>query len=101
VVMAPFYDGAGVKVPGQVDEEAARGQVLGQYGIEVLFGDPHMAIFDAPADPSPEGGCLVLEINYGDIVQGYLHMLQKNGESASSYRAKSNYQYLAIELHHR
>jgi hypothetical protein len=60
-----------------------------------------MTIFDAPADPSSEGGGLVLEINDGDIVQGDVHMLQQNGESASSYRAKSNYQYLAIELHHR
>jgi hypothetical protein len=60
-----------------------------------------MAIPDALDGPFLKCRSFVLEIDYGDVAKWYLYMLQQDGERASRYRAVSDYQHLAIELHHR
>ena len=99
-IVTPLQDFAAVDVPGQVDQQVARREVLGQLRAEVLRRDPPTDEADPLRGPGPQSLGAVLKIQDGDVLQRDAEMPDEDRQRALRHGAITQEQNPFPELDH-
>ena len=83
-IVAPLEDLAAVDVPGQVDQQIARRDVLRQLRAEILRRDPLPDEADALGGPGLQRLRAVLEIQDRDVLQRDAEVLQRRSAACTA-----------------
>jgi hypothetical protein len=98
--MAPPHDVAAVDVPGEVDEEVARREVVPEQVGEVAGLDLRADEVHALRDPRPQGVLVGLEFQDRDVTRIDAHVLEEDGERAAGDEPEADEDDPAVEGDH-
>ena len=100
VVVAPLEDLAGVDVPGEVDEEVARGQIFAEQPAHIFLRHAVAHKPHAPGGPRLQLRRPVLEIHDGDVPGRDLDQLENNRERALGHGPVAHEEDFSLEFGH-
>ena len=101
VVVAPLHDLAAVDVPGEVDEQVARGEVLAEQVAEVVRRHLVLDERDALLDPRPQRRLIGLEVDDRDAARIDLDVIEEHRERAAGDGTEADEENAFVEGDHR